>query len=237
MTSFMELPLSSALQQRLATAQFIIPTPIQVQAIPCALEGKDVLATAQTGTGKTLAFLIPVIEMLQHESAKKARVLVLLPTRELAIQVNEEYEKLRGRELSKAALVIGGVSEQAQIQSARGGAAMGIATPGRWQDFIGRNVIDLRNIKILVLDEADRMLDMGFLPAIRRILAVLPKSRQTLCFSATLEASVAGLVHEYMRDPIRVALGSVLKPAESVELKAYEVRPGEKLDVLRQLLY
>ncbi|HWO38294.1 MAG TPA: DEAD/DEAH box helicase, partial [Candidatus Acidoferrum sp.] len=107
MTSFTELSLSSALQKRLATAEFIIPTPIQAQAIPCALEGKDVLATAQTGTGKTLAFLIPVIEMLQREPSQKVRVLVLLPTRELAIQVNEEYEKLRGKDLSKAALVIG----------------------------------------------------------------------------------------------------------------------------------
>src|ERR1700684_2017924 len=237
MTSFTELPLSSALQQRLAAAQFTTPTPIQAQAIPCALEGKDVLATAQTGTGKTLAFLIPIIEMLQREPSERVRVLVLLPTRELAIQVNEEYEKLRGRQLSKAALVIGGVSEKTQIQAVRPGASLVVATPGRLQDFITRKLIDLRDVKILVLDEADRMLDMGFLPAIRRILAILPQRRQTLCFSATLEQSVAGLVHEYMRDPVRVALGSVLKPAESVELKAYEVRPGEKLDVLRQLLY
>jgi ATP-dependent RNA helicase RhlE len=236
MTSFAELALSSALQQRLATAQFITPTPIQEQAIPCALEGKDVLATAQTGTGKTLAFLIPVIETLQREPSQKAHVLVLLPTRELAIQVNEEYEKLRGK-LSKAALVIGGVSEKSQIQSVRSGSAMVIATPGRLQDFISRRLIDLREIKILVLDEADRMLDMGFLPAIRRILAVLPQRRQTLCFSATLEQSVAGLVNDSMRDPVRVAIGSVLKPVESVRLQAYEVRPAEKPDVLRQLLY
>ena len=237
MTSFTELPLSSALQQRLATAQFIIPTPIQAQAIPSALEGKDVLATAQTGTGKTLAFLIPIIEMLQREPSQKARVLVLLPTRELAIQVNEEYEKLRGRELSKAALVIGGVSEKTQIQAVRGGSSLVIATPGRLQDFITRKLIDLREVKILVLDEADRMLDMGFLPAIRRILAILPQRRQTLCFSATLEQSVAGLVNDAMRDPVRVAVGSVLKPVESVRLQAYEVRPAEKPDVLRQLLY
>ena len=237
MTSFKELPLSSALQQRLATAQFITPTPIQEQAIPHALEGKDVLATAQTGTGKTLAFLIPVIEMLQREPSQKVRVLVLLPTRELAIQVNEEYDKLRGRELSKAALVIGGVSEKSQIQSVRSGSALVIATPGRLQDFISRRLIDLCDIKILVLDEADRMLDMGFLPAIRRILAVLPQRRQTLCFSATMEQSVAGLVHDAMRDPVRVAIGSVLKPVESVRLQAYEVRPAEKPDVLRQLLY
>jgi ATP-dependent RNA helicase RhlE len=114
---------------------------------------------------------------------------------------------------------------------------MAIATPGRLQDFISRRLVDLRQIKILVLDEADRMLDMGFLPAIQRILSVLPRDRQTLCFSATMEQSVARLVNDYMRAPVRVALGSVLKPAESVQLKAYEVRPGEKLDLLRQLLY
>ena len=195
------------------------------------------LATAQTGTGKTLAFLIPVIEMLQQEPSQKVRVLVLLPTRELAIQVNEEYEKLRGRKLSKAALVIGGVSEKTQIQAVRSGASLVVATPGRLQDFISRRLIELRDVKILVLDEADRMLDMGFLPAIRRILAILPRQRQTLCFSATLEQSVAGLVNDAMRDPVRVAIGSVLKPVESVRLQAYEVRPAEKPDVLRQLLY
>ena len=237
MTSFTELPLSSALQQRLATAQFLIPTPIQAQAIPHALEGKDVLATAQTGTGKTLAFLIPIIEMLQREPSQKICALVLLPTRELAIQVNEEYEQLRGKGLSRAALVIGGVSEKAQIQAIRGGCNLVVATPGRLQDFITRRLIDLRDVKILVLDEADRMLDMGFLPAIRRILSILPNRRQTLCFSATLEQSVAGLVHDSMRDPVRVALGSILKPVESVQLQAYEVRPAEKPDVLRQLLY
>src|ERR1700733_4180944 len=237
MTTFTELPLSAALQQKLAAAQFITLTPIQERAIQPALDGKDVIGTAQTGTGKTLAFLIPIIEMLRGEASKQASALVLLPTRELAMQVHEQYENLRTKGMPKAALVIGGVSEKAQIQGLRDGSSLIIATPGRLQDLTDRRFADLRHIKMLVLDEADRMLDMGFLPAIRRILAVLPKSRQTLCFSATLEASVAGLVHEYMRDPIRVALGSVLKPAESVELKAYEVRPGEKLDVLRQLLY
>ncbi|MGA2345526.1 MAG: DEAD/DEAH box helicase [Candidatus Sulfotelmatobacter sp.] len=236
MTTFTELPLSAPLQQKLAAAQFITLTPIQERAIQPALEGKDVIGTAQTGTGKTLAFLIPVIEMLRNEPAAQARALVLLPTRELAMQVHEVYEGLRSRNMPRASLVIGGVSEKAQIQGLRGSSLI-IATPGRLQDLTDRRFADLRHIKLLVLDEADRMLDMGFLPAIRRILALLPKTRQTLCFSATLEASVAGLVHEYMRDPVRVALGSVLKPAESVELKAYEVRPGEKLDVLRQLLY
>lgn len=236
MTTFSELPLSSALQQKLAAAQFTIPTPIQVQAIPPAIEGKDVLATAQTGTGKTLAFLVPLIELLSREPLRQVSALVLLPTRELAMQVNEEYEKLRTKALPKAALVIGGVSESGQMRALRLARVI-FATPGRLEDFLDRKVADLRHVKMLVLDEADRMLDMGFLPSIRRILSCLPERRQTLCFSATLELSVARLVHEYMRQPVRVALGSVLKPAESVQLKVYEVRPGEKLDVLRQLLY
>jgi ATP-dependent RNA helicase RhlE len=237
MTVFSELPLSAALQQKLAAAQFTTLTPVQERAIPPALDGKDVIGTAHTGTGKTLAFLIPIIEMLQREPSQQAKALVLLPTRELAMQVHAQYEKLRGRGLPKAALVIGGVSEKLQIHSIRRNAGLIIATPGRLQDFIDRNLADLRQIQMLVLDEADRMLDMGFLPAIRRIVSILPRDRQTLCYSATMEQSVAHIVHDYMREPVRVALGSVLKPAESVQLKAYEVRPGEKLDVLRQLLF
>ncbi len=237
MSTFTELPLSSSLQKKLAAAQFINLTPIQESAIPPALEGRDVIGTAQTGTGKTLACLIPLIEILNREPVRHTVALVLLPTRELAMQVHEQYEQLRTKTMPKAALVIGGVSEKAQIEGLRAGSGLVIATPGRLQDLMNRKFADLRHIQVLVLDEADRMLDMGFLPAIRRILAVLPQQRQTLCYSATLEQSVAGLVHDYMRDPVRVALGSVLKPAESVQLKAYEVRPGEKLDVLRQLLY
>ncbi|HEY6767323.1 MAG TPA: DEAD/DEAH box helicase [Candidatus Sulfotelmatobacter sp.] len=237
LTTFSTLPLSAALQQKLEAAQFINLTPIQEIAIPPALEGKDVIGTSQTGTGKTLAFLIPIIEMLQRETSHEARVLILLPTRELAMQVHEQYEALRGKKLHKAALVIGGVSENTQIQHLRAGCGLIIATPGRLQDLVDRKLADLRLIKLLVLDEADRMLDMGFLPAIERILSKLPARRQTLCFSATMEQSVASLVHQYMRDPVRVALGSVLKPAESVQLTAYEMRPGEKPDALRQLLY
>jgi ATP-dependent RNA helicase RhlE len=241
MTTFTELPLSATLQQKLAAAQFVTLTPIQAGAITPALQGKDVIGTAQTGTGKTLAFLIPMIEMLQRETSRETlrqtRALILLPTRELAMQVYEQYQQLRSKGTPKAALVIGGVSEKSQIQGLRAGAGLIIATPGRLQDLLGRRLADLRHVKMLVLDEADRMLDMGFLPAIERILEVLPVRRQTLCFSATLEQSVASLVHDYMREPVRVALGSVLKPAESVQLKAYEVRPGEKLDVLRELLY
>lgn len=236
MTKFSELPLSAALQQKLAAAQFTTLTPIQEQAIPVALNGKDVIGAAQTGTGKTLAFLLPLIEMLRQEPSKQAKALVLLPTRELAMQVHQQYERLcHSRDL--AALVIGGVSEQTQIRTLRAGCRLIIATPGRLQDFVDRKLVDLRAIKMLVLDEADRMLDMGFLPAIRRIIALLPQARQTLCFSATIEHSVAMLMHEYMRDPVRVTVDAGLKPAASVQLTAYEVRPTEKMDALKQLLH
>lgn len=237
MTTFTELPLSSALQQKLAAAQFTQLTPIQERAIEPALQGNDVIGTAQTGTGKTLAFLIPVIEMLNREASNQPSALVLLPTRELAMQVHEQYEQLRSKRFARAALVVGGLSEKAQIQALRNGAGLIIATPGRLQDLVSRKLADLSQIKILVLDEADRMLDMGFLPAIQRIVTTLPKSRQTLCFSATMEQSVANLVNSYTRTPVRIALGSVLKPAASVDLRAYEVRPNQKMEMLRQLLY
>jgi ATP-dependent RNA helicase RhlE len=232
------MPLSADLQQKLAQFHFTTPTPVQASAIPPALEGKDVLATAQTGTGKTLAFLIPMIERLATKGVpNKVSALILVPTRELAMQVHEQYEKLRERKAAPAALVIGGVNEQRQIQAVRRGASVVVATPGRLEDFLRRKLVNLRSVTMLVLDESDRMLDMGFLPAIRRIVAELPRDRQTLCFSATLEASVAHLVNDYMKNPVRVALGSTSKPADTVELHAFEVPLAEKSEVLRQLLY
>ena len=236
MATFSELPLSAALQQKLAAFQFTTLTPIQAQGIAPALDGKDVIGTAQTGTGKTLAFLIPVIEKLSRDTSRQPSALVLLPTRELAMQVEEQYEQLRGKHLKKAALVVGGLSENGQIRALRGGSGLIIATPGRLQDFIDRKVVNLREVRILVLDEADRMLDMGFLPAIQRIVSVVPANRQTLCFSATMEQSVARIVNDYTRQPIRIALGSVRKPAASVKLSAFEVRPQHKMDLLRELL-
>jgi len=232
------MPLSAGLQQKLAQFHFTTPTPVQASAIPPALEGKDVLATAQTGTGKTLAFLIPMIERLaKQELPNKVSALILVPTRELAMQVHEQYEKLRERKAPPAALVIGGVAEQRQIQAVRRGASVVVATPGRLEDFLRRKLVNLRSVTTLILDESDRMLDMGFLPAIRRIVAELPKDRQTMCFSATLEASVAHLVNDYMKNPVRVALGSTSKPADTVELHAFEVPLADKSEVLRQLLY
>src|SRR5271154_6657195 len=236
MNTFSELPLSSALQQKLAAAQFVTPTPVQAQALPPALEGKDVLATAQTGTGKTLAFLIPIIEMLLREPARQVNALVLLPTRELAMQVHEQYEALRSKTTPKASLVIGGVNEKAQIQGIRVGAGLVIATPGRLQDFISRNLVDLRNVRILVLDEADRMLDMGFLPTVKKIIAATPSDRQTLLFSATIQSSVRHLVQNHVRDAVRVEAGDTSKPIEKIELHLYEVEQDRKLGLLQHML-
>jgi ATP-dependent RNA helicase RhlE len=236
MQNFSELKISNYTKERLSLANFAIPTPVQAAAIPQALEGKDVLATAQTGTGKTLAFLIPIIERLLASKAKGIEALVLVPTRELAMQVVDQYNALRGKQLSPAALVVGGLPEAKQLAAIRAGARLVVATPGRLEDYLGRNLFNFRGLHVLVLDESDRMLDMGFLPAIRRIVAVLPKERQTLCFSATLEASVANLVKDYMRSPVRLAFGSTLKPADNVRVQAFEVSGDRKQEMLQHLL-
>jgi ATP-dependent RNA helicase RhlE len=236
MENFSELRISEYTKERLALAKFVTPTPVQAAAIPQALAGHDVLATAQTGTGKTLAFLVPAIERLLASQARGIEALVLVPTRELAMQVLDQYDSLRGTKLPRAALVVGGMPEAKQLDAIRAGARLVVATPGRLEDYLGRNLLRFGALKILVLDEADRMLDMGFLPSVRRIAAVLPKERQTLCFSATLEGSVANLVKDYMRSPVRLAFGSTLKPCENVRVQALEVAPGAKPDALRNLL-
>jgi len=236
MQNFSELPISQYLKERLLAARFSVPTPVQAAAIPPALEGKDVLATAQTGTGKTLAFLIPVMEKLLKQNKQGVAALVLVPTRELAMQVLEQYNALRGKQLTPAALVVGGLAEHQQLKAIRNGASVIVATPGRLEDYLDRKLVHFANLQVLVLDEADRMLDMGFLPAIRRIAGVLPKERQTMCFSATLEGDMTRLVKEYTRTPVRITLGSTLKPAENVRLQAFEVPVDGKLDLLRHLL-
>ena len=236
MQKFSELQISAYTKERLASASFSTPTPVQAAAIPQALEGKDVLATAQTGTGKTLAFLIPIMEQLLARKSPGIAALVLVPTRELAMQVVEVYNTLRGKLLQPGALVVGGLSEVNQISALRKGARLVVATPGRLEDFLDRKLIHFKDLRVLVLDEADRMLDMGFIPAIRRIASVLPKERQTMCFSATLEASVAHLVHDYLRNPVRLAFGSTLKPSENVRVQAFEVGFDRKQETLQWLL-
>ena len=236
MQSFSELPISSYTKEQLALARFSTPTPVQAAAIPQALEGKDVLATAQTGTGKTLAFLIPIMEKLLRQPTPGIAALVLVPTRELAMQVIDQYNALRGKQLPPGALVVGGLSEGPQLSEIKKGARLIVATPGRLEDFLDRKLINFRGLKVLVLDEADRMLDMGFHPAIRRIAKVLPKQRQTMCFSATLEATVAHLVNDYMENPVRLAFGSTLKPSENVRVQAFEVPREQRQELLQRIL-
>ena len=224
------------MKERLAAARFSTPTPVQAASIPQALEGNDVIATAQTGTGKTLAFLIPVMEKLSAQGAAGVAALVLVPTRELAMQVVAQYDALRSKQSPPAALVVGGLPERRQLDAIRGGARLVVATPGRLQDYMTRRLVSLAGVKTLVLDEADRMLDMGFLPAIRRIVATLPTERQTLCFSATMDGAIAQLVRDYTRNPVRLSFGSTLKPSENVRLQAFEVADGEKPELLFNLL-
>jgi len=235
-SQFSQFPLSPALQARLDANSFDIPTPVQEGAIPPALEGRDVLATAQTGTGKTLSFLIPIIEMLQKTPDRNAaQALILLPTRELAMQVEVAFKAIRTSPLQTAALVVGGMQERPQLDAIRRGARLIVATPGRLEDYLKRGLVRMDQVKILVLDEVDRMLDMGFQPAIARIVTTLP-ARQTLCYSATLEGAIKEVARKYLNNPARIEIGSVLKPADNVELRTFEVEQNHKQELLEHLL-
>ena len=222
------------MQRQLTRANFVYPTPVQEAAIPPAMEGRDVLATAQTGTGKTLSFLIPIIEQLAA-GPKDSKALVLLPTRELAMQVLEAWHNLTEGQ-AKAALVCGGLAEGPQLAAIRHGARLIVATPGRLEDYLSRGLVKLNGIKILVLDEVDRMLDMGFKPAIKRIAAVLPNERQTLCYSATLSPAICEVASMYLKNPVRVEIGSELKPSPNVKLQTFEVPADKKQELLEHLL-
>ena len=221
---------------RLDANKFVTPTPVQAGCIPPALEGRDILATAQTGTGKTLGYLIPIVEMMQKAETKGALALICLPTRELAMQVEQAFLAIRSSSAQSVALVVGGMAERAQLDAIRRGARLIVATPGRLEDYIKRRLVRLDGVKMLVLDEVDRMLDMGFQPAIARIAATLPAVRQTLCYSATLEGAVKDVARKYLNNPVRVEIGSVLKPAENVELRTFEVEPDKKQELLEHLL-
>jgi ATP-dependent RNA helicase RhlE len=237
MNQFSELQLSSSLKNSLAYHGFVQPTPVQAQAIPPALQGRDVIATAQTGTGKTLAFVLPLLErLLKTPQANGVEAVILSPTRELAIQINETFTKLASNTNIRAAVVVGGLNEQSQLRQIRGGARVLIATPGRLVDFLDRRLVNLAKVNVVVLDEADRMLDMGFLPVIRRILGETPSTRQTLFFSATIESSVAKLIDGYLVNPVRIAMGSTTKIADNVSLRLYEIDQERKLNLLCDMI-
>jgi ATP-dependent RNA helicase RhlE len=237
MQHFSELELCSALRTNLARNLFKTPTPVQAQAIPPLLEGRDVVATAQTGTGKTLAFAIPVIEALSKlPRSKSIKALILSPTRELAIQIEQTFRLLTDTMKIRTAVVVGGMSEANQLRDIKAGAEVVIATPGRLCDYLQRRLVNLSTVTMIVLDEADRMLDMGFLPSIRQILKELPAQRQTMLFSATIERSVAHLIESYVKNPVRVSIGTTTRPAEMVDLFCYEVDQRSKFDLLVHLL-
>jgi len=236
MNTFSELSLSSVLRSNLAKHSFVTPTPVQAQSIPPALDGRDIVATAQTGTGKTLAFVVPMLQILAQKPAGGIKALILSPTRELAIQINETFTKLAHGTGMKAAVVVGGLSESTQLRAINHGAQVLIATPGRLCDFLQRRLVQLGGVQMLVLDEADRMLDMGFLPSIHLIMKSLPHARQTMFFSATIEKSVAHLIESHVKNPVRVTIGAVTKPVDEVKLHVYQIEQDRKLSLLMHLL-
>jgi ATP-dependent RNA helicase RhlE len=240
---FNDFKISDALKGRLSAAGYMTPTPVQAKAIPPALEGADILATASTGTGKTLSFLIPMIQKMDANPIAQVkgkrgpiRALILLPTRELAMQVLEAYYKLVPHAKNDAVLVCGGLSENTQLDQLSRGPRLVVATPGRLEDYLRRRAVNINTVEMLVLDEVDRMLDMGFLPAIRRIVGSLPRTRQTMCYSATLDANVREIVRDYVRNPVRVEIGQTSHPCEQVELRACTVMADQKLGLLDQML-
>src|SRR4051812_8688517 len=237
MNNFTDLVTLPVLRNNLARQSFKTPTPIQAEAIPPALAGHDVVATAQTGTGKTLAFALPIIELLSKRPASnKPQALILSPTRELALQIDAAFNTIAHGSGIRTAVVVGGMSESKQIQAIRRNARVIIATPGRLTDFMERNLVSLDEIRIVVLDEADRMLDMGFLPAVESILRRTSHERQTLFFSATFEGgSVERLIGKYLKNPVRIAIGSTTRTADKIDLHLYEVEQDRKLGLLHAL--
>ncbi|MGD9896385.1 MAG: DEAD/DEAH box helicase [Candidatus Methylacidiphilaceae bacterium] len=237
---FRNLALSSPVLEAIREAGYTEPTPIQSAAIPPILAGRDLIGIAQTGTGKTAAFAWPILTKLSAEpqsgSRCAPRALVLAPTRELAAQIQENI-RAYGKHLSlRTASVFGGVSEQPQIQALRSSLDILVACPGRLIDLHGQGYGDLSAIRCLVLDEADRMLDMGFLPAIRQIVKKLPRERQTLLFSASLSPEIESLTREFLRSPKLVEIGRRANPAETVTQFVYEVAPHLKTALLSHLL-
>lgn len=234
--NFSELGLAPAQVSACESLGYKIPTPIQRQAIPIVLTGRDVIGCAETGTGKTAAFLLPLIQRLSESFRPGIRVLVLAPTRELALQIQENYTALNRVKTNRSVIAIGGANIRTQLAQLKRGAAVLIATPGRLLDLVERGAVRLSTVEVLVLDEADRMLDMGFLPAIRRVLSLLPTTRQTLLFSATMSSSVEQLARSTTKNPKLVEVNTRGRAPTLVEQTAYHVPLESKLALLLELL-
>ena len=234
--NFSQLGLAPAQVSACESLGYNTPTRIQREAIPVILTGRDVIGCAETGTGKTAAFLLPIIQKLSGSFRPGLRVLVLAPTRELALQIHEHYMALDQAKTNRSVVAIGGANIRTQLGQLRRGAAVLIATPGRLLDLTERGAVDLSTIEFLVLDEADRMLDMGFLPAIRRVLSLLPKKRQTLLFSATMSSSIEQLARSTTKDPQLVEVNTRGRAARLVDQIAYQVPLESKMALLLELL-
>jgi len=238
-SAFAELGLKPELQQAIAAAGYTEPTPIQVQAIPPALAGHDLLGCAQTGTGKTAAFALPILQRLASErpaGGVPVRALVLAPTRELAAQIGQSFERYGARSGLRTTVVFGGVSKRPQTTALRRGVDVLVATPGRLLDLMGERVISLAAVQVLVLDEADRMLDMGFIHDVRRVVRAIPRERQTMLFSATLPEEIRELAQDVLVDPVRVAVTPVASTVESTEQRVFAIDKPSKVDLLYTLL-
>ncbi|HEX3095687.1 MAG TPA: DEAD/DEAH box helicase, partial [Patescibacteria group bacterium] len=232
--SFDNLGIAPKLLEILKRNKFVTPTPIQEQSIPAALSGSDLMGIAQTGTGKTLAFGLPMIQRLAED---KGTGLVVLPTRELALQVNETLKKIGTPIGLKTAILIGGESIGRQIAALRRTPHIIIATPGRLIDHLEQKTVDLSQTKVLVLDEADRMLDMGFAPQIKKVLENVPKNRQTLLFSATMPHEIVKIANSYMKTPLRIEVATAGSTVKSVTQEIFFLERGEKLALLKKLLH
>ncbi|MBU2566530.1 DEAD/DEAH box helicase [Patescibacteria group bacterium] len=230
---FYGLGIAPRLLEILWKLKFKAPTPIQQKSIPAAVEGKDIIGVAQTGTGKTLAFGIPLIQRL---SQIKGKGLVILPTRELALQADEVFKMLGKQVGLRTCVIIGGASMQTQLRELKRNPHVIVATPGRLIDHLEQGTIDLSNVKILVLDEADRMLDMGFAPQIKRVMQTVPKERQTLLFSATMPADIVKLASSYMKLPVRVEIARPGTTADHVSQELFVVNKEDKTKLLERIL-
>jgi ATP-dependent RNA helicase RhlE len=234
--NFSQLGLTNAQLKACNSLGYETPTPIQEKAIPIILNGQDVIGCAETGTGKTAAFLLPIIQRISERPRPGVRVLVLSPTRELALQIHKNYGELNLVKSNRSVVVMGGANIRTQVNELRRSASVVIATPGRLLDLMERGAINLSTVEVLVLDEADRMLDMGFLPAIRRVLAKLPTKRQTLLFSATMSSSIESLARTTMTQPKLVEVNRRGGAAQMVEQTAYSVAQENKTALLLDLL-